>query len=298
MKIFISWSGTRSKAVADALRDWLPTIVQSLEPFVSTQDIPSGSRGLNALASELEACSFGLICLTQENKLQPWINYEAGALSKAIEASRVVPLLLDLKISDITGPLAQFQAVNASNKEDLFGLVRDLAEASGPHHVSNDRLRRIFDAFWPDLETKIASISATSNDQHGGQSSRSDRDVLEELLILSRRTERELTRAANRRVADQVLASRSSRNREYTPSWREHLTRVVVGEILKRIKHRGANIKSYTMDDDALHVIIDGAAPEDEDFLCREFQAVVQKYLVPIHVRGEPIGDATFGIIG
>ena len=93
MKVFISWSGDRSRAIAEELRDWLPTIVQSLEPFISTQDVPVGGRGLNVLASELQDCSFGILCLTQENKQGQWIHFEAGALSKVIEASRVVPLL-------------------------------------------------------------------------------------------------------------------------------------------------------------------------------------------------------------
>lgn len=46
MKVFISWSGDRSRAIAEELRYWLPTIVQSLEPFISTQDVPVGDVAL------------------------------------------------------------------------------------------------------------------------------------------------------------------------------------------------------------------------------------------------------------
>jgi len=165
MKVFISWSGAQSRAIAEVLRNWLPTIVQSLEPFVSTQDIPSGGRGLNVLASELEECRFGILCLTQENKQQPWVIFEAGALSKVIDTSRVVPLLLDLRISDLSGPLAQFQAVTANNREDVFSMIKDLAQQSAPPSITEPQLRRIFAVFWPEFESKIAEISSFDTDE-------------------------------------------------------------------------------------------------------------------------------------
>jgi hypothetical protein len=47
MKIFISWSGELSHRVALELRDWLPMVINALEPYVSSKDIekaPIGSR--------------------------------------------------------------------------------------------------------------------------------------------------------------------------------------------------------------------------------------------------------------
>lgn len=44
MKVFISWSGTRSKAMANALKEWIPLIVQHAKPFVSDKDISAGDR--------------------------------------------------------------------------------------------------------------------------------------------------------------------------------------------------------------------------------------------------------------
>ena len=41
MKVFISWSGTRSKALAVALKEWLPLILQYAKPWVSDKDISS-----------------------------------------------------------------------------------------------------------------------------------------------------------------------------------------------------------------------------------------------------------------
>jgi len=39
MKIFMSWSGKHSLAVASALRDWLPLLFSDIDLFVSSEDI-------------------------------------------------------------------------------------------------------------------------------------------------------------------------------------------------------------------------------------------------------------------
>lgn len=187
--------------MAEALRDWMPTIVQSVEAWVSSQDIPAGGRGLQAMATELEAGFFGILCLTQENKQAPWIHFEAGALSKAIETSRVIPFLLDLKASDITGPLAQFQAVDAGDKESVFGMLASVAAASDPRPIPTDRLRKVFDALWPELEAKLAAIRESS-DQPPAQAHRQERDILEELLALARNTDRRLAEEINSRSSE------------------------------------------------------------------------------------------------
>lgn len=198
MKVFMSWSGDKSKAIAEKLRDWLPTIVQSVEPWMSSQDIPAGGRGMLAMANELEVGSFGVLCLTQENKQAPWINFEAGALSKVIDTSKVVPFLVNLKISDVTGPLTQFQAVNACDKDDVFRMIKAIAAASGPRPVPEDRLHKIFDALWPELEAKINELrNNTTGHEQGEENHRSERDILEELLTLTRNADRRLTQFAS-----------------------------------------------------------------------------------------------------
>ena len=53
MKVFISWSGTRSKLIATALRKWLPYIMQSVEPWMSDTDINAGARWSREIEKEL-----------------------------------------------------------------------------------------------------------------------------------------------------------------------------------------------------------------------------------------------------
>jgi hypothetical protein len=96
MKIFISWSGMRSQKLANKLRGWLPLVLQNVTPYMSSGDIPAGTRWLRSVSSELDTCNFGILCITPENLRAPWIHFEAGALSKALDNSHVVPMLFVL----------------------------------------------------------------------------------------------------------------------------------------------------------------------------------------------------------
>jgi hypothetical protein len=110
---------------------------------MSAEDLDKGSRWSGEIARELEVCSFGIICLTPENMSAPWISFEAGALSKSMDNSRVTPLLLDLSPAEITGPLTQFQATEL-NKKDVARMVKTINDASD-RLIENDRVEAAVD---------------------------------------------------------------------------------------------------------------------------------------------------------
>ena len=123
--VFISWSGARSKAAAVALNDWLPTIIQRARPWMSEEDIQKGSRGLADVSGALHTMKIGLICLTPENLNEPWILFEAGALSKTQDARVCTFLLGGLKKSSLKNPIAMFQATeNGSGGHSQTGAHR------------------------------------------------------------------------------------------------------------------------------------------------------------------------------
>lgn len=182
MEVFISWSGPRSEKVAEALRDWLPSVIQSVEPFMSAADIDKGSRWSNDIAERLRSTQFGLICLTPENLTAPWLLFEAGALSKSIESSRVVPYLYGLPLAQLEGPLAQFQAALA-NKSSTLEVVQSINSALEGNSLDPARLLRAFDNWWSDLETALDNIPEATVE---APPTRTDRDILEEILHISR----------------------------------------------------------------------------------------------------------------
>ena len=157
--IFISWSGARSKAAAEAVRRWLPKVLHSAKPRMSETDIEKGSRGLEEVGKALEGMKVGIICLTPENLLEPWVLYEAGALSKTLDAkTRVCTYLLGgLRKRDVTPPLALFQATEAE-PEETRKLVHTVNKALDATPVPENDLNDLFDEMWPRLAKELAAL--------------------------------------------------------------------------------------------------------------------------------------------
>jgi len=178
VKLFISWSGERSHALGDALHDWIPLVLHYVEPWLSQADIEAGQRWAEQVAKELEASNFGIICVTRENVGSPWVLFEAGALAKSMQGSRVIPLLLDLEVRDITGPLAQFQAKKVE-RTGLLEVIQSLNQLATPHSVPEDRVMQLFDALWPEFEKKVTAIPMPSSQ---ARHARPQPEILEELV--------------------------------------------------------------------------------------------------------------------
>ncbi|GGA16447.1 toll/interleukin-1 receptor domain-containing protein [Dyella nitratireducens] len=176
MKLFISWSGERSKALALALKEWFPLVLHYADPWLSEADIEAGQRWADAVAKELEACNFGILCVTRENLNSPWVLFEAGALAKSLEGGRVIPLLLDLDFRDISGPLAQFQAKKCE-KNGLLETIQSINQSAA--NPTDERYKQLFEALWPDLDKKISDIPKPSDPV---RQTRTQSEVLEELV--------------------------------------------------------------------------------------------------------------------
>ncbi len=155
MKVFISWSGEPSKAIALALRDWLPLVLQQVEPFMSKRDIPSGSRWNTEIGTHLSESGFGILCVTPDNPKSEWLLFEAGALARKLD-DRVCPYVVGMEPTDLPtySPLNQFMAKRA-NREETFELVSDINALLENGALDPRRLEQSFDAFWKKLEDRL-----------------------------------------------------------------------------------------------------------------------------------------------
>jgi hypothetical protein len=178
MKIFISWSGERSKLIAEHLRKWVPKVIQAIEPWMSKEDISSGARWSNEVFKELEETKVGIICITPENQHNPWIQFESGALSKSIEQTYVIPYLFDMIPTNLSGPLVQFQAV-ISNKEGTLKLLLALNKALGEKGLVDTELEEVFDVWWHKLDENINKIPEFQGKK---SNTRTEKEILTEIL--------------------------------------------------------------------------------------------------------------------
>jgi hypothetical protein len=139
MKVFLSWSGDRSLAIAKALHEWMPNALQAVRPWMSKVDIDKGVQWSQQISAELQEARVGVMCLTPENLHAEWLHFEAGALSKALDRSFVCTYLYDVQPTDLEWPLAMFQATRA-DKEETKSLLHTINRALGENRLPDERL--------------------------------------------------------------------------------------------------------------------------------------------------------------
>jgi hypothetical protein len=167
------------------------------------------------VATELLQTKAGILCVTADNIEAPWLNFEAGALSKTVGRTLVSPYLIGVKPSDLKGPLVQFQATESS-KSDTRRLIGTLNKALDEAALSEKQLDKAFGAFWPGLESALTEIQSVKIPQ---RPQRSEREMLEEILALVReQTKRDPAEAIGSRFR-QWLRERESQPTDLTRIW-------------------------------------------------------------------------------
>jgi hypothetical protein len=205
MKVFISWSGARSKAIATAFHEWLPLVIQAIDPWMSSIDIGKGTKWDPEIATQLGEINFGLICLTPENRNSTAIHFEAGAISKSLNGgSRVYTFLHQMEHTDVNWPLSQFQHTK-SEKEDIRKLLHSMHQVlnEGEKRLNETKLNHIFDTMWLQLQEKLAAIPLAEEIIP----ERSEKDMIKEILetVRFQDTTRELSWIFDRLKGPQAI---------------------------------------------------------------------------------------------
>jgi hypothetical protein len=169
--VFICWSGGRSKAIAEGLKELLQRVLPELErrdgeadPVFLSEDIEKGAEWFQSIREELDRSKVGIVVLTRENLENPWIHFEAGALARELSATpsrdaaaptrseagrgrpsrrhprglaetspdqRLFPLLHKVEAGEIRGPLGAYQGTSTT-RLDMGRLVSLLATVLTP----------------------------------------------------------------------------------------------------------------------------------------------------------------------
>ncbi len=191
MLVFISWSGERSKEIAEGLKVWLKQTIQITEPWTS-EEISKGARWNQEINHKLSESKMGIICLTPENISERSILFEAGALARNVN-SPVCTLLMDLKPEDIGWPLGQFQHTKVERNEfrKLLTLINAEVEKSGSKPLDESTLDAVFDRNWSDIERIFISVQKRAPSEKNPP--RNAEEILSDILEFTRYTAQSIT---------------------------------------------------------------------------------------------------------
>jgi hypothetical protein len=195
--IFIGWSGTRSREVAEFLRGWLKAVFEAaavcrkerelggglgdVSVWMSAKDIGAGKNWRDKLNEALRHADIGILCVTWENRESLYVTYEAGALANrggqgGAGSTLVCPYLIDLSLSDEDLPptLNQFKGVMAEEDATLT-LVSDVcAFLAGKSGLSGSEAEtcsveaeEIAGRMWAGLGAKLAKVQLASHPRPG-----------------------------------------------------------------------------------------------------------------------------------
>lgn len=190
MKVFISWSGERSRRIAELLDNWIQCVIQAVDPWMSSKDIDRGALWFTEISDQLSTTTVGIVCLTKENKNKPWILFESGALAKGLSSNRVCTFLIDLIPTDLENPLAQFNHT-LPNRDSLWELVRTINLTLKERALKESVLEKVFTTYWPQFEGDFANV-LEATPEGPGIAKRDDNDVMLEVLSTVRMLERKL----------------------------------------------------------------------------------------------------------
>lgn len=207
MKVFLSWSGDKSKETAELLDSWIRCVLQAVDPWISTKHIGRGALWFNEVADQLQNTTVGIICLTKKNLNEPWILFEAGSLARGLTSSRVCTFLVDLHPSDIAPPLSQFNHT-LPDKVNMRALIDTLNDSLKENKLRDDILETVFETYWPKFEKDLNIILEKYENDTPQPVARSEENILLELL--------ETTRTFDKRIRNIELSvknhSYNSRN--------------------------------------------------------------------------------------
>jgi hypothetical protein len=156
LKVFVSHSST-DKQLVDALRELITAAFSNeVEILYSTASVASGGIAagqswLEWIHQQIRESDLTIALLTPLSRAQPWLMWEAGAVS-GLGLSRgsaipVVPLLYGIRQEDVPSPLGQSQTKSGTEAKDICDLLDSLQLAGQLTYASDLDLPALIDTY-------------------------------------------------------------------------------------------------------------------------------------------------------
>jgi TIR domain len=128
--LFISWSGSRSRRVAEALRDLIePRMPPGGEVFFSPAGITPGKDPLKVMMDQnLLVADAHVVVVTREAAESHWVTWEVA--SSWARGKTVIPLFVGVEPHEVEGPLKHLvQGARLEDATELTRAIRELVSA-------------------------------------------------------------------------------------------------------------------------------------------------------------------------
>jgi predicted nucleotide-binding protein len=153
MRVYLSWSGQLSHTVANLLRDWLPEVLETVEPWLASADATSEERDYSK--SEYDVI---IPCVTRDNTEALGNAIPIGAIYQlpSDDFPAVMVVLVGVKLSDLSGIIRMFDSAGLSEKgmQTLLGALNERAEIPIDPLACKTRVHML----WPRLERSLADL--------------------------------------------------------------------------------------------------------------------------------------------
>jgi hypothetical protein len=284
LRVFISWSMPLAERVAGIFGEWLEGVIQDVEAWVSSDDIEKGKWWNQEVIDALTSSSVGVVIMTPANLSRPWLNFEAGALTGAVQLAGgiVAPLLINVPGSSMTGPINGLQ-VTRLEKDDVYKLLQAINRRIR-EPLPSEKLKSSFDLWWPQLAKGVAEArEAIPDDDEEELIQRPERDVLEDLVS----TVRDM-----RQDVQNIPAWITARNTQISP----HKKDAIFKEIVDVAADVGVVISGFAfneMPNGLINVTIETDAKYSPGITEQITQAIesIPKYRVNWTLRSAPRGN-------
>ena len=258
--VFLSWSGEVSRGVAEQFANYLPRVVQAVQPFFSPKDIEKGAQWYEKIKLALEASrGVGVFFLTRENLASRWLNFEAGAIASFPQA-RVCTFLIDLEQGEVGYPLDAFQSTKFE-EADILQLCKDIndcTEQPVAPHILQETFKLIWQQQLHDALARVLKAAPKPAAASPAQSVSSD----------------ELDRAALTRIENGLAAINQRLDRLYGVGHIEPYDVDWAGAAIQRPSKSGMLFKTLTEDaaykDAAYKLLVEGLANKEKTNLLVE----------------------------
>ena len=162
IKIFLSWSGDKSKKLANVFKTYVADILPKADFYFSPDDLKGGEKWRQSIEEGLNNNTYGIIFLTPSNLTSKWIYFEAGAISKSTKQAKILPFLYKIDVTELGQPFSDYQCKSFST-DDILTTIHEINDCqSKVYQLPSETIKRNFNRLSNEIKTEIEEINNIS----------------------------------------------------------------------------------------------------------------------------------------